>query len=90
MVNSSRKTGFGHSAVEFGNKKMGIKIRNYQDNDSNKLEQLLKDTGLYYGTVDKKEVFKDKIEENPGAILVVEDGDKLVGTVFIIYDKWIL
>lgn len=63
-------------------------IRNYKDDDSNKLEQLLKDTGLYYESLDKKEIFKNKIEENPESIIVAEDDGKLVGIVFVIYDLW--
>lgn len=65
-----------------------LKIRNYQDEDSSKLEQLLKDTGLYYEPLDKKEIFKKKIEYDPESIIIAEDNDKLVGTVFIIYDLW--
>lgn len=65
-----------------------LKIRNYQDNDFNKLEQLLKDTGLYYESVDKKEIFKKKIEHDSESIIIAEDDDKIIGTVFIIYDPW--
>jgi len=68
--------------------KMSIPIRNYQNNDSSKLKQLLKDIGIYYKPLDKKEIFKNKIEDNPESIIVVEDNGKLVGTVFVIYDLW--
>lgn len=63
-------------------------IRNYKDNDSRKLEHLLKDVGLYYKHLDKRKIFKKKIEYDPESIIVAEDGDKLIGTVFIIYDPW--
>lgn len=67
---------------------MTLKIRNYQDNDSPKLEQLLKDTGLYYKSLDKKNIFKKKIEHDPDSIIIAEYNKKIVGTVFVIYDPW--
>lgn len=63
-------------------------IRNYKDDDSSKLEQLLKDIGIYYEPLDKKDIFKKKVEHDPESIILAEDDDKLIGTVFIIYDPW--
>lgn len=63
-------------------------IRNYKDSDFPKLEQLLKDIGIYYEPLDKKDIFKKKVEYDPESIILAEDDDKLIGTVFIIYDPW--
>lgn len=65
-----------------------MKLRNYQDADFAKLEELLKITNLFYEPLDKREILKRKIEHDPQSIIVLEDGKKLIGTVFMIYDPW--
>ncbi len=61
-------------------------IRNYKDEDFPKLEQLLKDAGIYYEPRDTKEIFKKCIEYDSESIIVAEDNDKLIGTAFVQYD----
>lgn len=65
-----------------------IKIRYYKNKDFPQLEQLLKDTGIYYQALDKKNILKKKIDYDPESIIVAEDNKKICGTVFIIYDPW--
>lgn len=65
-----------------------MNIRYYREKDFSQLEQLLKDIGIYYESLDKKDILKKKIGYDPESILVAEDGDRLCGTVFLIYDPW--
>ncbi len=65
-----------------------MQLRNYTDADFPGLEELLKATGIHYAPLDKREIFKKKIEHDPASIIVAEDGKRIVGTVFIIYDPW--
>ncbi|MBI5412021.1 GNAT family N-acetyltransferase [Candidatus Peregrinibacteria bacterium] len=63
-----------------------MELRNYKDADFPQLEELLKNTKIYYAPLDKREIFKKKIKHDPESIIVAADDDQLVGTVFIIYD----
>jgi ribosomal protein S18 acetylase RimI-like enzyme len=64
-----------------------MKIRNYRDSDFRALERLLKDTGIYE-SYDKRETLKRKSTDDPESIILVEDGETVVGCVFLIYDAW--
>jgi len=63
-------------------------IRNYNDADFPQLERLLKITKIYYAPLDKRYILKKKIEHDPESIIIAEDGENIIGTVFIIYDPW--
>ncbi|MEK6952225.1 MAG: GNAT family N-acetyltransferase [Nanoarchaeota archaeon] len=65
-----------------------MQIRNYQDQDFQRLVELLKATENYYEPLDTRENLKIKIGHDPNSIIVLEDDNKLVGTVFICYDPW--
>ncbi len=65
-----------------------MRLRNYSDADFQGLEELMKATGIHYEPLDKREIFKKKIEDDPASIIVAEDAKRVVGTVFIIYDPW--
>ena len=65
-----------------------MQIRNYKDSDFPQLKKLLEDTNLYYKPLDKKEIFKKKIDYDQESIIIAEDNNKIIGTVFIIYDPW--
>ncbi len=65
-----------------------VKIRNYNVKDSESLISLLKETRLYYPLLDKPEFFRKKIKKDKDSILVAEENEKVIGTVFIIYDAW--
>lgn len=67
---------------------MNIQIRNYKDAEFPQFEQLLKDIGIYYEPLDRRDIFKKKIEHDPEALLVAEENGRLIGTVFILYDPW--
>jgi ribosomal protein S18 acetylase RimI-like enzyme len=64
-----------------------MKMRNYRDSDFPLLEHLLKDSGIYE-SYDNREVFKRKIKDDPGSIIVMEDDKSVIGCVFLIYDAW--
>ena len=65
-----------------------MEIRDYTDSDFPELERLLKETKIYYEPLDKRYIFKKKIEHDPESIIVAYESGKIVGTVFIIYDPW--
>ena len=54
-----------------------MQLRNYRDADFPRLEQLLKDTKIYYEPLDKREIFKKKIEHDSESIIVAEDEGRL-------------
>ncbi len=64
-----------------------MKIRNYRDSDFPSVERLLKETGIHE-PYDEREVFKRKIVQDPESIIVVEDGERILGCVFLIHDDW--
>ena len=65
-----------------------MQIRNYSDADFTKLEYLLKKTKIYYKPLDTGVTFRKKIKYSPRSIIVAEDYQRIVGTVFIILDHW--
>lgn len=65
-----------------------MQIRNYQDQDFPRLVELFKATKNYYEPLDTRENLKRKIVRDPNSIIVLEDNNKLVSTVFICYDPW--
>ena len=67
---------------------MNIQIRNYKEAEFPQFEQLLKDIGIYYEPLDRRDILKKKIEHDPEAILVAEENGRSIGTVFILYDSW--
>jgi len=64
-----------------------MKMRNYSDSDFPLLEQLLKETGIYE-PYDRRHVFKRKVKHDPESIIVAEEGGRILGCVFLIYDEW--
>ncbi len=63
-------------------------IRNYQDSDFENLVNLLKVSNLYSEKVDKRAIYKRKIEYDPDSMIIFEDNGKVVGCIFIVYDPW--
>ena len=67
---------------------MNIEISHYKDSDFPQFKQLLKDIGIYYEPLDRRDILKNKIEHDPESILIAKAKGKLIGTVFILYDPW--
>ncbi len=65
-----------------------MKLRNYLDSDWPKLLKLMKVSGIYYKHYDSRKMIKKKIEADPESIIIIENKEKLVSCVFIIYDPW--
>lgn len=63
-------------------------LRNYKESDFDQLLELFKITKVYYEPLDKRVIINAKIKHDPKSIAVVEEGDKIIGCVFIIYDPW--
>ena len=63
-------------------------LRNYNDKDFPNLIKLLEDSGLYYEPLDKRRILKRKIDYDSQSIIIAEEGHKVIGTVFTIYDPW--
>ena len=67
-----------------------MNIRGYQKNDYPALKELYMDSSTYGGQFDEardaEDRLKKKINADPSAILVAEDGARLVGTVSPIED----
>ena len=58
-----------------------MQIRNYKDSDFPQLKKLLEDTNLYYKPLDKKEIFKKKIDYDQESIIIAEDNNKIQNEV---------
>ena len=67
---------------------MNIQISNYKEAEFPQFEQLLKDIGIYYEPLDRRDILKKKIEHDPEVILVAEENGRSIGTIFILYDPW--
>ena len=67
---------------------MNLIIRDYQDNDYEQIVSNLKEATLFNPHLDTKEVLSGKMKHSPGSILVAEQEGEVVGSVFIIFDKW--
>ena len=65
-----------------------MQIRNYKDEDFPQVHKLLKETNVKWSSVDNRENFKKKIEQDPESIIVAEENGHIIGTVFIVYDAW--
>jgi ribosomal protein S18 acetylase RimI-like enzyme len=65
-----------------------MNLRNYQDADFPGLDEVLKASGIYCEPLDQRHTFQRKIEHDPTSMIVAVEDDKVVGTVFIIYDPW--
>ena len=67
-----------------------MKVRSYQPSDYEQLKALYLDSSTFGGQFDEARDAADrlqkKIEIDPDAILVAEDGGKLIGTVSLIDD----
>lgn len=57
-------------------------IRSYTDTDFPDVKSILSETGLFVSEVDKRDRFRQKIEDNPGSIKVAELEGKTVGIIF--------
>lgn len=65
-----------------------MKFRDYQEKDFQELKQLLISTNVFYEPLDTQEIFRKKIEHDPESIILAVEDDKVIGTVFIVYDPW--
>lgn len=65
-----------------------MQIRNYKDEDFPQLDRLLTEAGIKWVSIDKREIFKKKIEQDPESIIVAEEDKKIIGTIFFVYDAW--
>jgi len=64
-------------------------IRDYEDKDFPKLENVLKASGIFYAPLDTRGIIGRKITHDPQSIIIAEKAGQLVGTVFMIYDPWV-
>ncbi len=65
-----------------------MRVRNYSDADFQRVKNLLELSGLYFSPLDRRALFRKKIRHDPQSIVILEDGKKLVGVVFVIFDPW--
>lgn len=65
-----------------------MNIRNYKDEDYSQLKHLLEISGIYNKYIDKKEIFKRKIENYPESIIIAEEDNNIIGCIFLIDDSW--
>ena len=63
-------------------------IRNYDDEDFPQVEELLKKSGIYWSSYDRRDILKKKIENDPESIIVAEDDGNVIGIIFFVYDPW--
>ncbi len=65
-----------------------ITLRNYQDEDFPALQQLLIDTQIFYAPLDTRAIFQRKIEHDCESIVIAAQENRIIGTVFFVYDPW--
>lgn len=65
-----------------------IIIRDYKDSDYDQVAHNLQEAMLFNSDLDTPEILTRKMKHSPGSILVAELNGEVVGSVFIIFDKW--
>lgn len=65
-----------------------IEIRRYRDADYDDVKINLEEGALFNDSVDTRESLGARIQANPDSILVATVGDKVVGSVYILEDRW--
>lgn len=65
-----------------------IVIRYYNPNDYSAVKRNMEEGGLYYPEIDSEHRLNDKINRNPGSILIAELNGEVVGNVLIMEDGW--
>ena len=65
-----------------------ITVRSYEPRDYGDVRQNLEDGQLFYAEMDAEERLNEKINRNPGSILVAETKGMVVGNVLFMEDGW--
>lgn len=65
-----------------------VSIRYYSDKDYPELKEMLQENKLYDEVWEDRESLKRKIERDPQSILIAEEDEKIIGSVFIVEDGW--
>jgi len=63
-------------------------IRDYKDSDYSEVAAILKEATLFSQKLDTVHNLHEKITHSPGSILVAEVEGRVVGTIYIIFDRW--
>ena len=63
-------------------------IRDCKKNDLPDVLELIKTCGLFWEIGDRIDVFEKKLKHDPKSIIVLEVGEKIVGSTFFTYDPW--
>jgi len=64
-------------------------IRPYRDDDYDSVVALLKLTNLFISELDTRDIYLQKMKDDPETMLVAENGDDIVGFVLVSYDIWV-
>ncbi len=60
----------------------------YSDDDYQKLKELLEEAKLFVDYLDKREIINRKTEQDPESIIIAKENDRVVGSIFFVYDPW--
>lgn len=73
---------------EHGDMPSGVSTRPYQSGDYASVRKNLEEGGIFYEDMDSEVRLRQKIERNPGSIIVAEKDSDVVGSVFLVEDGW--
>lgn len=60
-------------------------IRKYKEGDYKQVEENLREAGLFDETWDSEKNVNGMVAKDPGSIIVAEEAEKVVGSVFLVY-----
>lgn len=63
-----------------------VQIRNYQVSDYRQVREILEMGHLYWEISDNEQALERKIQQHPDSIMVAVEGERVVGTQFIVDD----
>lgn len=65
-----------------------VRIRDYAPSDYRAVRSLLEEGGLFERDWDREESLREKVDRYPGSIVVAEQGNDVVGVVYLSEDGW--
>jgi RimJ/RimL family protein N-acetyltransferase len=64
-------------------------IKYAEQEDAEKITELIKDCGLYVEGASNASLISERIACLPYSVLIAMDGEEIIGTVFLVMDPWV-